>query len=543
MQTEDIIHTSRCTAVSGCQYITTSTAQHGTHTQAAQSRNASSFQATTRSCNRTKFRLLVLPRELRDLIYGFALLDKQAVSLCGTTFKLRPRQVAQWKLLSVCRQVRIEYQEAVDQSASLEVYDLTDTNPSPAEMTSLPAAASDITSLVVHLISDAVLQGISEMMPDKLWVDEILHLLPNLRSLSVSTHAPLTFSFGIARMEAELAAWMKLPLLHEFKVWDAFKEVEKLRTIEEHDSLSEREVLVMECPKEGGDWKDLDQLEINSAALKLVGIGEEGRFINTSPRPIPSITAAPNLQQAMVATHPRTTNAADAQRNIFRFFDLPRELRDMVYEYALVDGEPTNLCETKHKTRAVKLQPRNIARWNILTVCQQLKSEMGKVAGSRATLHVFDLVGDIPDANKVTSLPVAAARTSALVLHLIRANDKNGDEDYDLPEIQDHSLWIDKLSHLMPMLCTLTVIVHTHQEQTCGSAEIRALRGVLAPLLELAHLEKIEVHKAEDVLNMSSIENHDAATDNSLMVMKWSAVGGEWEEVQHETTAVDKPAG
>ncbi|SMR54248.1 unnamed protein product [Zymoseptoria tritici ST99CH_3D1] len=229
----------------------------------------------TKVLDRSKFQLLVLPRELRDSIYGYATIDKQAASLCGTTFELRPRQVAQWNLLSVCRQVQIEYQQVVDKSASLEIYDPMDTIPSPAEITSLPAAASGITSLVIYLISDAALQGISEMTQHKRWVDKVLHLLPNLRSLSLSTHAPLAFSFGIARMEAELAPWMKLPLLREFKVWDAFKEVKQLRTIEEHGSSSEREVLVMEWSKEGGGWQDLDQLEIKRAALRLVEIGDE----------------------------------------------------------------------------------------------------------------------------------------------------------------------------------------------------------------------------------------------------------------------------
>lgn len=148
--------------------------------------------------------------------------------------------------------------------------------------------------------------------------------------------------------------------------------------------------------------------------------------------------------------------------------------------------------------------------------------------------------GHIPEPNEIISLPVVAARTSALVLHLIRSNCKTVDEYALMPEIQRHRLWIDKLLQMLPTLCNLTIIVHTQRAQTCGPDAISALKEVLAPLMELAHLETFEVYKAEGSFVMiKSIEEHRAATIGSLLVMKWSGVGGKWEDVHDEPTAVE----
>ncbi|KAK4629162.1 hypothetical protein CLAFUW4_08182 [Fulvia fulva] len=99
-----------------------------------------------------------------------------------------------------------------------------------------------------------------------------------------------------------------------------------------------------------------------------------------------------------------TSNTA---HTVFPFFDLPLELRDMIYDETLEDRQDQRLCNS------VYLKAKGVPRTNILLVSKDVKQEYEQ----RATKHSHLTVKDLRSYDEVrTALPAAAKKVSHIVI-------------------------------------------------------------------------------------------------------------------------------
>lgn len=109
-----------------------------------------------------------------------------------------------------------------------------------------------------------------------------------------------------------------------------------------------------------------------------------------------------------------TSTAADDQRNIFRFFDLPRELRNFIYRESLVtkavplgegfQGSASNLCQT-----------------HLLVVNKQFKHEYTSEGARASTILTASDHGY--DSSKPIDIPKAAREITAVQLNFAITED------------------------------------------------------------------------------------------------------------------------
>lgn len=107
------------------------------------------------------------------------------------------------------------------------------------------------------------------------------------------------------------------------------------------------------------------------------------------------------------------TDPPDPQRNTFRFFDLPRELRDEIHDLCLQDQHAMELKST------LRLEATNTVRANPLLVSHQYAHEYLARAQKHATLKLSDTMefGANP---RDFALPTAVGKITHVTLRLTR---------------------------------------------------------------------------------------------------------------------------
>ncbi|SMR54253.1 unnamed protein product [Zymoseptoria tritici ST99CH_3D1] len=198
-----------------------------------------------------------VPRELRDLIYEYALHAPQRFLLGNSKFTVQPRRVPCSHLLTVSRQFKSEYMSCADKLATLDIFDHGESLPQPQEIVSLPSPALNISSLALHLIAESSDPSFPDMDLHMKWVRHIMSMLPRLRSLNVTVHAnseDLARIFGIKKA---VAPWVQLTVLKEFEVYKTptFM-MPNLWSVSGHEGMKTPDFLVTRWSLQRGEWED-----------------------------------------------------------------------------------------------------------------------------------------------------------------------------------------------------------------------------------------------------------------------------------------------
>ncbi|KJX99453.1 hypothetical protein TI39_contig357g00015 [Zymoseptoria brevis] len=238
-------------------------------------------------------------------------------------------------------------------------------------------------------------------------------------------------------------------------------------------------------------------------------------------------TDAPSAQGAMASANAAPNASNDHSRDIFEFFELPRELRDLIYGYAVDDKSCGSLCEYKSDSGTFELRYSKVARVDLLVVCRQFNVEYFEAVDKLDTLlEVFDLLGDIPSAEQIILPSPTSLRISSLALCITSDLDMTQGSS----EIGTHKLWVDSILRLLPQLRRLTVTILAPVGSTCGWA---GMRLDLVPWLSIPHLQKIEVYDPVlGICKLSDIEKFETFADNQYLSMRWTAKYRVWENVR-----------
>lgn len=155
-----------------------------------------------------------------------------------------------------------------------------------------------------------------------------------------------------------------------------------------------------------------------------------------------------SLDNIAITSAISSANMADQQPGDrpFPFFDLPREMRDAVYDSALVDIYEVEVCKT---LRAVIY---NSAATNVLTTSRQICEEYKQRAQKHATLRIYDLALDRPE-------PVRKVPAMLLTVGSLRIDIMVSEGDID-----DHETWIVKLLHLVGSTTKCSIHMMRYQE-------------------------------------------------------------------------------
>ncbi|SMQ50942.1 unnamed protein product [Zymoseptoria tritici ST99CH_1A5] len=219
--------------------------------------SANAAPSASNDQNRDIFEFFELPRELRDLIYGYAVDEKSALQFADTEFQLRCCDAPCVNFLLVCRQVKLEYMETSNKfGPTLEIFDLLQAVADPSDIKSLPEPMLLTTSLHLRLTSDLDVQGNNEMTSHMHWVAKFLPMLPRLDRLAVTVLCPVKGAFGTAEMAHHLAPWLRLPHFKQIEVYDTRKEIYSLSDIMAYENLMDRKLLSMRWSEEGQKWED-----------------------------------------------------------------------------------------------------------------------------------------------------------------------------------------------------------------------------------------------------------------------------------------------
>ena len=110
-------------------------------------------------------------------------------------------------------------------------------------------------------------------------------------------------------------------------------------------------------------------------------------------------------------------------QKVFPFFDLPAELRNMIYDQSLDDREDQELSCHLH------LKPKIVPRTNLLLVSKQMKQEYEERARKHSQLVIRDPESYNSGIEELPTLPPAASKVATIILELFI-----GDlEDLDIP--------------------------------------------------------------------------------------------------------------
>ncbi|TKA76310.1 hypothetical protein B0A55_04198 [Friedmanniomyces simplex] len=232
----------------------------------------------------------------------------------------------------------------------------------------------------------------------------------------------------------------------------------------------------------------------------------------------------------------RSPTAADAVKPevteppqiTFNFFDLPRELRDLIYDFSLT---------FKRKIRSqhgARLRGRNVAESSLLLVNKQFRREYFE----RAEHHTCLVIVDRPEFHgDLLKLPPAISYARSLELYLAIACDSPDhftDQCRVIKEARMHRKWIADLCQKMRQLQSLSIklIIDPHQHiQACESK-----------LLELQHkLTNFEELKALGVYHCdyAGKETGWSFASKRTVVMEWSAEDGELHAVEAKSASPD----
>jgi hypothetical protein len=214
--------------------------------------SSSKLSPTAAPRDRSILRFSALSRELRDMIYSFALHDEHMLKLRRTEVVVQPRNIAAPALLVLCRQFQSEYQDVANEHSILEIFNSRGRSLSHSQTLLLPTPATHVSSLIVHVSSGGGRSGIKNMPFHLVWVNDMLSKLPQCRSLVITMGTYEANGGGSERIEewkVGLDSWLQLPLLEQLEVYHmntgrVFKP-------------TARNPFIMRWTKKHGEWEDL----------------------------------------------------------------------------------------------------------------------------------------------------------------------------------------------------------------------------------------------------------------------------------------------
>ncbi|GIZ43431.1 hypothetical protein CKM354_000665900 [Cercospora kikuchii] len=197
---------------------------------------------------------------------------------------------------------------------------------------------------------------------------------------------------------------------------------------------------------------------------------------------------------------------ASKPRDVFAFFDLPRELRDMIYEAAVEDrSQPGSKTQPTLRAKRVPLP-------QLLQVSRRFSDEYREHIGGSSSLHLSDHV-DFQLANVGSSIGIPTAARKIRTLH-IRLASFDGEELSE--ELELHEKWAALALQTLPDLQELTFRL-----DVCTTEDATGATDLLSKPVwsTLPHLSRLEIWLREatmDELNGVDSESHTIC--NKLLV-------------------------
>ncbi|EME38323.1 hypothetical protein DOTSEDRAFT_39359 [Dothistroma septosporum NZE10] len=201
---------------------------------------------------------------------------------------------------------------------------------------------------------------------------------------------------------------------------------------------------------------------------------------------------------------------ASNSRNILAFLELPRELRDMVYDLSLENHDLILRCK-------MRVQATDVANVDILAISRRVKMEYDERAARKSVLKLYD---DADFRFSSVDMPLGAMRVPDVRLNLV--TDIAGTLEDKVEYTPNHTTWIQAL--LKQHSCIRQVSIEIHCSFT-GANTPALVGGVLnasfwsdIPKLQALHLRDTRARKGE----RSSKDYFDFSHEDKV-VMEWSS--------------------
>lgn len=198
------------------------------------------------------------------------------------------------------------------------------------------------------------------------------------------------------------------------------------------------------------------------------------------------------------------SKAADARRHIFPFFDLPLEMREMIYDESLEDEAVKLLC-------GFELDLANVPATNMLLVSKDFRREYLLRADKRSQMTIADVTSWMPG---VTQFPSPATRVHSIRLQLVFVCHEDD---------QDHLEWLSELIPRCEKLRVLDARIH-YDPHILSFAKARDL--ISKDWIVLQSLTTLKVYERE----IDGVSDWDFKSEEGLC-LEWSSVTGKLEEV------------
>ncbi|KAK4498889.1 hypothetical protein PRZ48_009399 [Zasmidium cellare] len=218
-------------------------------------------------------------------------------------------------------------------------------------------------------------------------------------------------------------------------------------------------------------------------------------------------TASASIMTSSKATYLRKMMQDDPERYIFRFFDLPRELRDLAYDELLISHVFIEL-ECRLEVDACE-----VVRPNLMTISRQFAREYKE----RSEKKQVTTVSDRP--------PVVLHGLTARLMplpNLLRNTKKLSIYVFGAPDVLElHKNWILATVTALPRVESLSLRVVLDMS---GGQEINLTLAALHGLVTIQKVTLLEIFAMDNRHGVFSL------SDQRLLVLRWSAEGGLWEK-------------
>lgn len=210
--------------------------------------------------------------------------------------------------------------------------------------------------------------------------------------------------------------------------------------------------------------------------------------------------------------------AVTSTRHIFPFFDLPRELRDMVYDESPVDKAIT-------LDSGLQVVGHNMALAEQLTISRQFKKEYEERAGKLATLHLND-TGDliVRPANAI-GFPVPITAFRSVQLDFIAENDYLNDEASITLYVNRN--WVERLALCLSDTQPLSLRINVSRSEPVQDIRAQLVEGDWAGI---PHLKDIRVYLVDAIWDFGQKDG---------LFLQLSGATGRLEEVTDKENEVE----
>ncbi|KAM3420309.1 hypothetical protein BST61_g3593 [Cercospora zeina] len=156
-------------------------------------------------------------------------------------------------------------------------------------------------------------------------------------------------------------------------------------------------------------------------------------------------------------------------RDIFPFFDLPRELRDTIYELAVEDRNCGEGTSDQPKMTAV-----NVPLPHLLQISRQFSTEYRERAEVNSTLYLYDHIALQPNTPKLsTCVPIPARNIRTLHIRLASFAGEELSEEFEL-----HEQWVKLAVHTVLGLQVLDLRIDVTTTEDAQRSPQQRLQGV-----------------------------------------------------------------